>query len=477
MGSTAVSISRKVQYLAGISVSFAFTFTGAALSWPSPAIPKFKNGEANIQITDEQSSWVVALCPLGALPGCYFGQILCERIGRRRTALAALLPGFLGALLLLFTKTPWIMCVARITMGIANGITAVVTMVYLTEIADKEIRGALGMLTQVMINGGSLVMYGVGPFVSYTALNSILLSLSVIYALLCLWIPESPYYHLKDGRIDAAKKVFMIIKGTKDEAWANEQLAIMRQHVQESMENKTTAKELLTNLRYRKALYIVAGLKVLQYMTGQCAIQAYLEPIFRQSSSVSGPYVSIVYGLVQFGAGIGATFLTGYYGRRILMLISSTGVALSMTAVGIYFFLQDVYRISPEKLASISALPLVGVMGFNILYSIGLGNLPYILQAELFPINVKTVASSLATMIACILNFLVTKSYQGIKDAFGHYSVFWSFASIAYFGIFFIYFFVPETKGITLEEVQDNMKMEAVELEQLNKDDNDKAKK
>ncbi|CAK1547072.1 unnamed protein product [Leptosia nina] len=464
------SSSRRVQYLAGICVSFAFTFTGAVLSWPSPAIPKFRNGEANVQITDEQSSWVVALCPLGALLGCYFGQLFNEKVGRRVTILASVLPGFVGAVIILFTKAPWLMCIARATIGVGNGITAVVTMVYITEISDKEIRGGLGMLVQVMMNTGGLLMYGIGPFVSYTTLNSIVLSIVVIYGIGCLWVPESPYYHLKDGRLAAAKKEFMIIKGTKDEKWADEQLSVMRCHVIESMENKTTVKELLTNTRYRKAIYIVAGLKVLQYMTGTCAIQAYLEPIFRQSSSVSGPYVSIVYGFVQLGAGIGATFLTGYVGRRILMLVSSTGVALSLTTVGIFFFLQDHYRLTPEKMSSISAMPLIGVLSFNILYSIGLGNLPYIMQAELFPINVKTTASSLATVMAALLNFFVTKSYQGIKDTFGHYTVFWSFASIAYFGIFFIYFFVPETKGKTLEEVQDNMNAEAIELEHLNKE-------
>lgn len=90
-------------------------------------------------------------------------------------------------------------------------------MIYITEIADKEIRGSLGMLVQVMNNLGSLIMYGVGPFVSYTVLNSIVLTIPVVYVLACTWIPESPYYHLKDGRIAAARKEFMVIKGSKDE--------------------------------------------------------------------------------------------------------------------------------------------------------------------------------------------------------------------------------------------------------------------
>lgn len=90
-------------------------------------------------------------------------------------------------------------------------------MIYLTEIADKEIRGALGMLVQVMINLGSLSMYTIGPFIPYTALNGIVLTISLLCVAMCSWVPESPYYHLTRGKIAAAKKDFMFIKGTKDE--------------------------------------------------------------------------------------------------------------------------------------------------------------------------------------------------------------------------------------------------------------------
>lgn len=120
-------------------------------------------------------------------------------------------------------------------------------------------------------------------------------------------------------------------------------------------------------------------------------------------------------------------------------------------------------------------LPLVGLIGFNILYAFGVGNLPYVLQAELFPVNVKAVASSIATQFACVLSFLVTKFYHRFKEIFGHYSVFWTFACIGYLGVVFIYFCVPETGNKTLEEVQDNVQVDASEGEALKiiRDDSD----
>lgn len=138
-----------------------------------------------------------------------------------------------------------------------------------------------------------------------------------------------------------------------------------------------------------------------------------------------------------------------------------------MTILGTYFYLQDAEQVTPESLQSLTSLPLIGVFGFNVFYANGLGNLPYIMQAELFPVNVKAKASSLATMLACILSFVVTKCYQNAKDMFGHYTVFWTFALVGYLGLLFIYFFVPETMGKTLEEVLDNVQHRPEEVEVL----------
>lgn len=160
-----------------------------------------------------------------------------------------------------------------------------------------------------------------------------------------------------------------------------------------------------------------------------------------------------------FFSGLAATFLVDHFGRRVLLLTSTLGVGVSLTAVGIYFYLQDSIKLKAETLNIFSFLPLVGILGFNIFYAIGIGNIPYVMQAELFPINVKAVASSAATMSACIFSFAVAKGYQSVKDFFGHYTVFWIFAFIAYLGIFFVYFYVPETKGKTLEEIHDKMCM------------------
>lgn len=128
--------------------------------------------------------------------------------------------------------------------------------------------------------------------------------------------------------------------------------------------------------------------------------------------------------------------------------------------------MQDVLKADEATMEAVSLLPIIGIIGFNVLFAIGIGNLTYVLQSELFPTNVKSVASSFFTIIGGTLAFFVAKMYQGLVDEIGVHSVFWMFAFVGYSGVFFVYFYVPETKGKSLEEII--LKLNRAKGEKLN---------
>lgn len=140
-------------------------------------------------------------------------------------------------------------------------------------------------------------------------------------------------------------------------------------------------------------------------------------------------------------------------GRKPLLIISSFGTGLSLTLVGIYFYMQNVLHSDSATMSAVSWFPIVGILGFNVLFAIGIGNLPYVLQSELFPTNVKSVASSFFSIIGSTMAFSVAKMYQGLVDHVGIHMVFWIFAFFGYSGVLFVYFYVPETKGKSLEDI------------------------
>lgn len=92
-----------------------------------------------------------------------------------------------------------------------------VAMIYLAEIASKEIRGSLAVINRFMFNFGALLVILIGSFVSYQTLSYMLIVLPVTYFVACLFIPETPYYLLKEGKVDRARKTLMMLNGCKDE--------------------------------------------------------------------------------------------------------------------------------------------------------------------------------------------------------------------------------------------------------------------
>ncbi|XP_077300010.1 facilitated trehalose transporter Tret1-like [Arctopsyche grandis] len=446
---------KTVQYAAGICATLTMVYQGIVLGWPSPMIPKLLSGEAGIDITKEQCSWVASLVAFGATPGCIIAQYLGDKIGRKKTILIVAFPCAFGSLMTIFVSTPLLLYIARFISGMGSAIAVVVVSIYIGEISDKQIRGALGTLLTTMANMGNVIIYTVGPFVSYTTLNIICLLVPITFFIACTWIPESPYYYLKIDKFDEAGKEMMKLKSLKTMETIENDLIQIQKHVKRDMEKKTSVVELLKKKEYRKAVIILAGLKILQQLTGTLVIQSYLETILRQTTmKISGAVGSAIYGVVQLIAGICSAIFVDRMGRKPLLFASSLGTGISLTAVGVYFYIQNVVKADVDTMSSISWLPIFGLVGFNVLYSIGLGNLPYVLQSEIFPTNVKSAASSIMTIFGATMAAIVTKMYQGLADTFGIHSVFWMFAAVSYIGVFFVYFVVPETKGKTLEEIQ-----------------------
>lgn len=143
-------------------------------------------------------------------------------------------------------------------------------------------------------------------------------------------------------------------------------------------------------------------------------------------------------------------------GRRILLLASALVMALSTVGLGVYFFLQQ--RDGQAAVDDIGWLPVSCLCVFIIMFSIGFGPVPWLMMGELFAADVKGVAGSIAGTTNWLLAFVVTKTFVNLKAALGNGETFWLFSGITVIGLVFVFFFVPETKGKSLNEIQDILK-------------------
>lgn len=149
-----------------------------------------------------------------------------------------------------------------------------------------------------------------------------------------------------------------------------------------------------------------------------------------------------------------STIVVDKLGRRILLLASGTVMALSTTALGVYFYLKDQDQTSVDNLGW---LPVVSLCIFIIMFSIGYGPVPWLMMGELFSTDIKGFAGSIAGTTNWLLAFIITKTFKNLNEGMGSGGTFWLFAGLTALGVFFVFFFVPETKGKSLNEIQQEL--------------------
>ncbi|XP_068631633.1 facilitated trehalose transporter Tret1-like [Battus philenor] len=397
---------------------------------------------------------MIAMTPLGFTCGSLLTRFVSDRYGRRITILASAAPFVLGTNFVILASGEWMLCVATFLWGFGTGMISTVITMYLVEISYKELRASLNVVTRFTYNLGSLLMMCVGPFLPYEVLNYTLLALPLIYFIACWWIPESPYYYLKEGKVAEAKRELTRLRNNNVKA-IEEELEIMQNSVNNDMRGSSSAKELFTKKQYRKAVIVAAGLKVTQILTGGVAVQQYMIVIVQESRfSIKPATISIVYGAVNFGVALISSVLVDRVGRRPLLIYSFVGTGLALGVVGTYFFLLNVVRIDHATLSPYGVVTFVGIITSTIISNLGFQSIAGIIPAEIFPLNVKAVAMTSLNILGGLSGFAVARGYQLTKDVLGLSGVFWIFTFVTFSGAVFTYFFVPETRGKSFHEIQ-----------------------
>ena len=179
---------------------------------------------------------------------------------------------------------------------------------------------------------------------------------------------------------------------------------------------------------------------------------SYSQTIFDiTNSGLNGKYLTIILGTVQLVCNAFCAVLTDRAGRKPLLLISSIGSSLSIAMVALYFNLNYLKVVDTSNLGWIAT---TGAILYSVMYSIGLAALPFTMIGELFPTNVKGLASTVCIVCCNVLSFFVVQTYQPIVDNLGTHFAFWFYSVISFAGAIFIYLYVPETKGKTLQMIQ-----------------------
>jgi SP family facilitated glucose transporter-like MFS transporter 8 len=352
-------------------------------------------------------------------------------------------------------------------LGVACGAATVATPLYNEEIAEVRIRGSLGVNMEFMFNAGILYIYVIGALDSYLWLSISACIIPVIFAVTFFWMPESPMFLVSKGEIGKAETSLRWLRGLDKEKSLDieRELNQMKDFVNDSLSKKKIQvtkntisrvfKVSIADLPVRtptaKAVRIIFGLMAFQQLTGIDAVIYYTVDIFNEAgSSLSSSICTIIVGILQLIATYIPSLIVDRAGRRILLILSELGMAVSLLVLSLHFTMQN----NHVEVWWAGWIPLVALNVYIVAFSVGFGPLPWLMMAELLSAEAKVWVSSMAVCFNWSLTFAVTKLFPIVNRDLGPAITYGGFCFICILGIAFVVFFVPETQGKSREDIQ-----------------------
>lgn len=444
-GSTATAIFCTMVVALG-PVQFGYTN-----GYSSPAEDKVIS---DLSLTVSQYSLFGSLSNVGAMVGAIVSGKVADFIGRKGALIVAAIPNIAGWLIIAFANDAALLYVGRLLTGFGVGVISFTVPVYIAETAPKQLRGSLGAVNQLSVTIGIMLAYLFGLFVPWRPLAIIGVIPCALLIVGLFFIPESPRWLAKIGMNAAFEGALQTLRGYETDVTLEE--AEIKSAVEtDNQESQIGFSELL-EMRYLYPLTIGIGLLLLQQLSGVNGIMFYSTSIFKSAGISSGNVATLGLGAIQVIMTAITTWLMDRAGRRVLLMISSAGMAFFIFLVGLAFFLKS--HVSGSSYQTFfSVLALFGLLFYIISFSLGIGAIPWVLMSEILPPNVKGVGGSVATLANWLSSWAVTMTIN-LLLLWSAAGTFWIYAGVCLFTLIFVALWVPETKGQGLEEIQSSFR-------------------
>ncbi len=394
---------------------------------------------------------IVSTLLVGAVVGALSGGPLSDRIGRRPTALLAAVVFGAGALAVAFAPSVAFIVFGRFLLGLGVGLASMVVPLYIAEIAPADRRGALVSLNQLMITIGILLSYIVGviftPIEGWRWMFGVALIPALILLFGMLRLPESPRWLFEHGQTDRARAVLGRTRSPEEVDFEFQEMQEIK--ALEEQQARVGYKELLAPY-VRPALVIGIGLAIFQQITGINTVIYYAPTIlqgvgFSEGGAIAATALGV--GVVNVGFTVLAVYIIDRAGRRPLLIIGLIGMIISLTLLGLVFATGGAGGVAGLLATICLALYIAS-------FAISLGPVFWLMISEIYPLRIRGRAMSVASIANWGSNWLVALTFPVLLATLGGAGSFWLFAVLGIVAWFFVYFWVPETKGKTLEEIE-----------------------
>ena len=386
----------------------------------------------------------------GAAVGALLGGRLADLFGRRKLLIVTAIIFGAGGIVCAAATSPAILVLGRIIVGLGIGLASGTVPVYISEVSPADARGWQVSLFQLAITVGILLAYIVDyAFASIQGwrwMFGLAVVPAAIFGMGMLFLPESPRWLARRGHQEKARAILSRIRGTSDVSAEMQEIDRSLAHADE----RGRLSDLFAP-SVRPALVVGIGLAIFQQVTGINTV-IYYAPLIIQSAGISSESGAILatagIGVVNVLMTIVAMWLIDRVGRRPLLLVGTAGMVATLGLLGLAFHMSG-------KSSGLVWLAVISMMVYVASFAISLGPIFWLLISEIYPLKIRSSSEGLAAAFNWGSNLLVSLTFLTLLQMIGAARTFWLYGLFAIAAWIFSYFRVPETKGRTLEEIEE----------------------
>ncbi|CAB3244977.1 unnamed protein product [Arctia plantaginis] len=460
------------QVISAMIICSTVLNVGVTFMWPAFTILLFSSERTPLHrpMTVTEISLLGSLSSMGSVLSTMTAGFLLDKLGRKKCCLASALCVVIFWSVLVVSRRVEAVLLAVFISGLSNSVI-LISSVYISEFSQDSIRGSLCAAILTFNSIGFVVSYLLGGFLEYKMMLYIGLSISVFCMSLLFFLKDSPSYLMMRGREKESMQALAFYRNLKiDDQQVIDEINILRRNIKPTVDNEVQAiqteltpemEKLNTDVKpveklstwqflkksksTRRALFINLVMLTAGIYQGQIIILVYIEQLFLVAvPSISPSLSSVFLAIARVGAGFLAGYLSDISGRRPLMIHGSLVAAINAALLGT----QMQFNWGPSWIAAMS------IFLFSIAFTIGAGTMPLVLASEMFLPEVKSILSMVCCEWIWICNFSILFIFNPVLKAIGWGPVFYIFASLCLLTAIFCFFFLPETKGLTAEEIQ-----------------------
>uniref|UniRef100_A0A2P2LF86 Sugar transporter ERD6-like 6 n=2 Tax=Rhizophora mucronata TaxID=61149 RepID=A0A2P2LF86_RHIMU len=372
-----------------------------------------------------------------------------------QSLMIAAVPNIIGWLAISFAKDSSFLYMGRLLEGFGVGIISYTVPIYIAEISPQNLRGSLGSVNQLSVTIGIMLAYLFGIFIQWRILAVLgILPCTVLIPGL-FFIPESPRWLAKMGMTEDFEASLQVLRGFETDI--SIEVNEIKRAVASASRRTTIRFADLKRKRYWFPLMIGTGLLVLQQLSGINGVLFYSSSIFEAAGITDSNVATFGLGAIQVIATAASTWLIDRTGRRLLLMVSSSGMTVGLLIVAVSFFTKDFVSEDSALYSILGIFSVVGVVAMVVAFSLGMGPIPWVIMSEIFPINMKGLAGSFATLANWFTSWVITMTANLLLNwsTGGTFTIYFVVSAIT---VVFVSVWVPETKGRALEEIQSSFR-------------------